>query len=101
MPLIAFYCHKTDGQIDNFFDTIYRYADFFCQLNLLPPYSLRSQGDNNKCLSCKYILICGNKIIEYIEMKETRKIVVPVVTTIKVTTIKVTSKAGNGPIIFS
>ena len=33
-------------QTDKFFDTIYGgYVDFFLQLNLLPPYSLRSKGD--------------------------------------------------------
>ena len=38
-----------EDYMDKFFDTIYRWqVDFFSQLNLLPPYLLRSQGDNNK-----------------------------------------------------
>ena len=38
-------CHRqTDRQI--FWPHIQGYADFFFQLNFLPPYSLHSQGDN-------------------------------------------------------
>ena len=42
----------TDRQI--LWHHIQGYADFFFQLNLLPPYSLRSQGDNKLfvCYAC-------------------------------------------------
>ena len=35
------FCYR---QTDKFFDTIYRVCGFFLQLNLLPPYALRTQG---------------------------------------------------------
>ena len=39
------YLLRTDRQTVRFFDTIYRGVYFFLKLNLLPPYSLCTQGD--------------------------------------------------------
>ena len=48
----------TDRQTDIFFDTIYESVDFFLKLNLLPPYSLHSQGDKHpKCFPVSYIVL--------------------------------------------
>ena len=48
----------TDGQTDKFFDTIYKgYADFFFQLNLLPPYLLCSQDDLISSYSKNYVTL--------------------------------------------
>ena len=39
------------------------YVDFFFQLNLLPPYSLRSQGENMElCLFIAYVKVSWTEI---------------------------------------
>ena len=53
-----YFCAKNHRQTDKFFNTIYGgNDDFFFQLNLLPPYLLRLQGDN-LVSACLGIILC-------------------------------------------
>ena len=50
-------------QTDKFFETIYRGVDFFFKLNLLPPYSLFSQGEKGGWVKAVRSTVCHIEIV--------------------------------------